>query len=120
MGRVSFYGVTTTGIFCRFGCPSRTPTPEHVVFFGHVNDAIERGFRSCKRCRPDQEVSPHEAFGAFVVTQVVALAQATPQSRIEDIARGLALSKRQLERIIKAVTGLSPRQYIHSALQATQ
>jgi AraC family transcriptional regulator of adaptative response/methylated-DNA-[protein]-cysteine methyltransferase len=120
MGRVSFYGVTTTGIFCRFGCPSRTPTPDNVVFFDTVKDATEQGFRACKRCRPDQEVSPHEAFGAFVVTQVIAVAQATPQSRIEDIARGLALSKRQLERIIKATTGLSPRQYIHSALQAPE
>lgn len=64
--------------------------------------------------------APSDQFGAFVATQVIALAMAQPHSRIEDIARALSLSKRQLERVIKAMTGLSPRAYIHSTLQATQ
>ena len=25
--------VTTTGVYCRVGCPSRTPAPDHVRFF---------------------------------------------------------------------------------------
>jgi len=27
------YAVRTTGIYCRFGCASRTPRPENVEFF---------------------------------------------------------------------------------------
>lgn len=120
MATIAFYGVSTTGIFCRFGCPSRAPKPENVVFFEGVTDARGQGFRPCKRCRPDYEASPSTQFGTFVAHQVIALARAHPHSRIEDIARGLALSKRQLERVIKAVTGLSPRAYIHSTLATTK
>jgi AraC family transcriptional regulator of adaptative response/methylated-DNA-[protein]-cysteine methyltransferase len=33
MSRGSFFGVRTTGVFCRPGCASRTPRPENVVWF---------------------------------------------------------------------------------------
>ena len=47
-----FFGVTTTGIFCRPSCPSR-PKPEHVVYFRTVGEAVGTGYRACKRCRPE-------------------------------------------------------------------
>ncbi len=49
-----FYGVTTTGIFCRPACRAKTPRRENVVFFGNAEQAIEAGFRPCKKCRPDR------------------------------------------------------------------
>lgn len=119
MSGAQFYGVTTTGIFCRFGCPSKTPRPENVVFFETSTEARELGFRSCKRCRPDHETSPTEAFGTFVVTQMLAVAIAHPHARIEDIAQGLALSRRQLERVVRSSTGLSPRALIQSQVTQT-
>ena len=45
-------GVTSTGIFCRPGCPARQPKPENCRWFASVHDCIEQGFRACKRCRP--------------------------------------------------------------------
>jgi AraC family transcriptional regulator, regulatory protein of adaptative response / methylated-DNA-[protein]-cysteine methyltransferase len=45
-------GVTTTGIFCRPGCPARTPKPEHVEFFRTPAEALFAGYRACLRCRP--------------------------------------------------------------------
>lgn len=117
MPSVSFYGVSTTGIFCRFGCPSRPPKPENVRYFGSVGEAIHRGFRPCKRCRPDQEKSPTAAFSEFLCEQVLALARIYPSWRIEDYASYLSLSKRQLERIVRGSTGKSPRAFIHSACQ---
>lgn len=53
-----FYGVTTTRIYCRPGCPSRRPKPEHVVWFASPDDAEKAGFRACKRCRPGEEKGP--------------------------------------------------------------
>src|SRR5262245_47014273 len=50
-GRV-FFGVRSTGIYCRPSCPARRPRREQVVFF-HLPEIAERaGFRSCKRCHP--------------------------------------------------------------------
>lgn len=120
MPSVSFYGVSTTRIFCRFGCPSRPPKPENVRYFGNVGEAIQRGFRPCKRCRPDQEHSPTDAFSEFICSQLVALAGTNPTVRIEDYASQLSLSKRQLERIIKKATGHSPRAFIHHAVRVRQ
>lgn len=47
-------GVRTTGIFCRPGCPARTPNRENVEFFPRAGDALAAGFRPCKRCMPMQ------------------------------------------------------------------
>ena len=47
------FGVTTTGIYCRPGCPSPRPRREHVRFFGTPTDARAAGFRACRRCHPD-------------------------------------------------------------------
>lgn len=48
----AFVGVTSTGIFCRLTCPARNPKRENTVFFSTVAEAMEGGFRPCRRCRP--------------------------------------------------------------------
>lgn len=49
---VFYLGVTTTGIFCRVGCPSRVPRREHCEFFSSVAGAVQAGYRACLRCTP--------------------------------------------------------------------
>lgn len=44
--------VTSTGIYCRIGCPARRPLRKNVVFFDTVEDARAAGFRACNRCHP--------------------------------------------------------------------
>jgi AraC family transcriptional regulator, regulatory protein of adaptative response / methylated-DNA-[protein]-cysteine methyltransferase len=46
--------VTSTGIYCRFGCPARTPLRRNVAFRATVEACKAAGFRACKRCRPDE------------------------------------------------------------------
>jgi AraC family transcriptional regulator of adaptative response/methylated-DNA-[protein]-cysteine methyltransferase len=46
------YSVRTTGIFCRPGCPSRTPNRPNVGFHDTPEEAMAMGFRPCLRCRP--------------------------------------------------------------------
>lgn len=48
-----YYGVKTTGIYCRPSCKSKLPKRGNVVFFKTKEDAENAGFRPCKRCRPD-------------------------------------------------------------------
>jgi len=50
---VFFYGITTTGIFCRPSCRSRLPLRNNVQFFDSIEQAYAWGLRPCKRCRPD-------------------------------------------------------------------
>jgi methylphosphotriester-DNA--protein-cysteine methyltransferase len=50
-----FFGaVTTTGIYCRPGCPARTPKRENIRFYLTAAGARSDGFRACLRCRPDE------------------------------------------------------------------
>ena len=46
------YGVITTGIVCRHGCPARTPLRQNVRVFDTLDVALKAGFRGCKRCKP--------------------------------------------------------------------
>ncbi|MDF2500254.1 MAG: transcriptional regulator with only domain, AraC family [Anaerosporomusa subterranea] len=50
---VFFYGVKTTGIFCRPSCKSKQPLKANVVFFDTIAQAYAHRLRPCKRCRPD-------------------------------------------------------------------
>ena len=49
-----FVGVTSTGIYCRPGCPARTPKRENIRFYLTAAEARSDGFRACLRCRPDE------------------------------------------------------------------
>lgn len=44
--------VKTTGIFCRPACTARKPKKENVEFVADCNEAIKKGYRACKVCRP--------------------------------------------------------------------
>src|ERR1019366_8992266 len=55
--------VTSTGVYCRIGCPSRTPRRDHVRFLPSPAAPRAAGVRACKRCRPDQ-LAEHD--GALV------------------------------------------------------
>lgn len=47
-----FFGVRTTGIFCIPSCRARTPKQENLVFYTHVNELLQEGYRPCKICKP--------------------------------------------------------------------
>jgi len=49
---VFFVAVRTTGVFCRPGCPARTPLRANVEFFGTVSGCLHAGYRPCRRCHP--------------------------------------------------------------------
>jgi AraC family transcriptional regulator of adaptative response/methylated-DNA-[protein]-cysteine methyltransferase len=44
--------VRTTGIFCRPACPARKPRRENIEFYASAGEAMERGYRPCRVCRP--------------------------------------------------------------------
>jgi AraC family transcriptional regulator of adaptative response / methylphosphotriester-DNA alkyltransferase methyltransferase len=114
------YAVTTTGIFCRPSCRSRTPKPENVRIFRSPDEALAAGFRPCKRCRPEEN-----AFGpdAALVEQAKAIIeQRYPEPlTLETLAKELLVSPYHLHRIFKRWTGITPAKYIlQKRLQAAE
>ena len=47
---IFYFGVKTTGIFCRPGCTARNPKKENVDYFPSIQNAMESGYRPCKIC----------------------------------------------------------------------
>lgn len=48
-----WYGVVTTGIYCRPHCPSRPAKRQNLRFFATPGEARAAGLRPCRRCDPD-------------------------------------------------------------------
>jgi len=48
-----YVGVQTMKIFCLPSCKARLSRVENMVFFTTREKAINAGYRSCKRCKPD-------------------------------------------------------------------
>lgn len=49
---VFYFGLKSTGIFCKPSCPARSPNKKNIMIFTDCDDAIKSGFRACKRCFP--------------------------------------------------------------------
>lgn len=104
------YAVRSTGIFCRPGCRSRAPKHENVLFFRGAQEALEAGFRPCKRCRPQQVLPPDER-EALIAGARELIEQAKVPLTLAELGKALNVSPWHLQRLFKAATGLTPRAY---------
>lgn len=109
-----FYAVSTTGVFCRPSCGARTPRPEHVHFYPTAAEAQAAGYRPCKRCRPcDPPLAERHA--ALVADLCRRIDAADTPPHLADLADAAGLTPHHLQRVFKAVTGLSPRAWFDAA-----
>jgi AraC family transcriptional regulator of adaptative response/methylated-DNA-[protein]-cysteine methyltransferase len=105
-----YYGVRTTGVYCRPSCPSRRPRPENVEIF-ETRDAAERAdYRACRRCRPGE--APSAGRQATWVTEACRLIDASEETpNLAALAAHAGVSPFHFHRTFKAATGVTPRQY---------
>lgn len=109
-----YYAVRSTGIYCRPACPSRRPSRDKVVFFDTIESAEQAGFRSCRRCCPD-EVSAQQHLTARIQHLLETI---EPSPSLAELGEAVGLSPFHLQRLFKRATGLSPKQY--ATAQRTQ
>jgi AraC family transcriptional regulator, regulatory protein of adaptative response / methylated-DNA-[protein]-cysteine methyltransferase len=103
-----YYGVLSTGVYCRPSCGARRPRRENVVFFSSRGDAEQAGFRACLRCRPDQAAAnPRVRLVLEVCRHLEAHPEGTPT--LPDLARAVGGSPFHIQRTFKAILGVSPR-----------
>ncbi len=105
-----FYGVRTTGVYCRPSCPSRRPKRENVEFFETAERAQDAGYRACHRCHP------RSSFGTPTerrLRRAMEYLDAHLDERVtlEQLGRAVGLSPFHLQRAFKEAVGLSPRAY---------
>ena len=103
-----YYAVRSTGVYCRPSCPSRRPRREQVRFYASRAEALAAGYRACKRCQPEREQS---AQAALVQQAIQLIESASEPPSLATLGQQLHASPFHLQRVFKAATGLSPRQY---------
>lgn len=109
-----FYGVKTTRIFCLPSCKSKLPLAENVVFFESAEQALELGFRPCKRCRPDLYPQPplHEVLLTAIKTELDR--QYDHPISLHGLAQRFGMSSSHLVRIFKDRYGATPHEYLRT------
>lgn len=105
-----YYGVKTTGVFCKPSCPARLPRRENVSFYETMEQAAEAGFRACKRCKPAHSSAESETARKIVAAcRLIEAAEKIPS--LIELAQEVGLSPHHFHRLFKATTGLTPRGY---------
>ena len=107
-----FYGVSSTGIYCRPTCPARRPRRTQVRFFDTPEAAEAAGYRACLRCEPRNNQP--------TATRRVALAREYLDSHpdetitLERLGQVASMSPYHLQRTFKKVVGVSPKAYMNA------
>jgi AraC family transcriptional regulator, regulatory protein of adaptative response / methylated-DNA-[protein]-cysteine methyltransferase len=108
-----WYSVATTGVYCRPSCPSRTANPKNVALHDTLAAAKATGFRPCKRCNPDG--ASLEAQNAALVAKACRLIEQSEEPlSLAELAKAVDLSASYFHRMFKAVTGLTPKDYMEA------
>ncbi|MDA9981832.1 bifunctional DNA-binding transcriptional regulator/O6-methylguanine-DNA methyltransferase Ada [Gammaproteobacteria bacterium] len=103
-----FYGVITTGVFCRPSCSARAARPENLRFFPSAESALTAGFRPCKRCQP-MDIAP----GLSKLVEIARYIESHADERLTlaELAKQTGLSPSRFQRVFKAAFGVSPKAY---------
>lgn len=105
-----WYSVTTTGIYCRPSCPSRTANPKNVTLHDTIESARATGFRPCKRCNPGG-ISLDSENAALVAKACRLIEESEEEPSLEELAAAVDLSPSYFHRVFKGSTGLTPKAY---------
>jgi AraC family transcriptional regulator of adaptative response / DNA-3-methyladenine glycosylase II len=106
--------VRTTRIYCRPICRVKTPFSRNCLFFSHAAAAEAAGFRPCKRCRPELAPgnSPMEISSQLARATAYHIGQDfLADHSLEELARKLGVTDRQMRRVFRDEFGVSPVEF---------
>jgi AraC family transcriptional regulator of adaptative response/methylated-DNA-[protein]-cysteine methyltransferase len=109
-----WYGVSTTGVFCKPSCGARPALRKNVSFYDSISLAQAAGFRPCLRCKPDQPpLAARQAAAIAAACRLIDGAEALPD--LDTLAAAAGMSRFHFHRVFKALLGLTPKGYADGA-----
>ncbi len=99
-----YYGVITTGVFCKPSCAARPALIENMRIFYDVDGAEKAGLRACKKCNP-KDLNPLLAIKTYIENH------ADEVISLDNLAERSGLSPHHLQRKFKKQFGISPKEY---------
>jgi AraC family transcriptional regulator of adaptative response/methylated-DNA-[protein]-cysteine methyltransferase len=106
------YAVTTQGVYCRPGCPSRAPLRRNTRFFHDAAAAEAAGFRACRRCDPKGERAAIHAAAIRAACAMIEAAEAIPS--LAALADRAGYARHHFLRLFRDITGVTPRSFAES------
>jgi len=107
-----FFGVKTTGIFCRPSCPAPTAKEENVVYFNEMFEAMDQHYRPCLRCRPDLNIDYYNGniTGTVLVNKALKLIYDgyLNYHSLKELSKELMVSDRHLRKLFIENLGIPP------------
>ncbi len=110
-----FFGVLTTGIFCRPSCAARRPNRENVRFYRTASEAQKQGLRPCRRCHPlavgaDPRVVRVRELCDYIRTH----SDSGDPLTLDVLSREAEMSPSRLRHTFREIAGVTPRQYVEA------
>ncbi|WP_203077126.1 bifunctional DNA-binding transcriptional regulator/O6-methylguanine-DNA methyltransferase Ada [Falsiroseomonas ponticola] len=108
-GAPFLYAVTTQGVFCKPGCPSRPPLRRNARFYADVAAAEADGFRACKRCDPKGDRARLHADAVAAACALIEKSETIPS--LDALAARAGYARHHFLRLFRDITGVTPRSY---------
>ena len=108
---VFFFGVRSTGIYCRPSCPSRRPRRDQVRFFSVTNAAEDAGFRPCLRCKPN-DVSPPGPVRLVHLVCMLLEQDMGGSKTLTNICNHIGVGPRTVQRAFQRTLGVTFQEYV--------
>ena len=116
-----YFGVVTTGVYCRPSCPARQPLRKNVRFYESPGEAERDGLRPCLRCRPLKDRADEATIEKIrdVCVYIRAHCDSGEALTLETLGEVAGWSPFHLQRTFKAVFGVSPKQFVEACRVTT-
>ena len=109
-----FFGVLTTGVYCRPSCPARLPLRKNIRFYQTAEEAQKAGLRPCLRCRPLATIGKDPNADRIELICRHIEKHSDDALNLEELAGRAGLSRFHFQRSFKAIVGLTPKQFMEA------
>jgi AraC family transcriptional regulator of adaptative response/methylated-DNA-[protein]-cysteine methyltransferase len=106
-----FYGVVTTGVYCKPSCAARRPLRRNIRFYGTSEQAVQDGLLACRRCHPDNPAPADPAALAVRKACDHLKKHRTAPLSLTALAGLAGMSPAHFHRTFRRLVGVTPKEY---------